>query len=174
MLVLTRKRNESIIVGDNIKITIVEVKGDQVKLGITAPKDVSIHREEIFMEIQKENELAAGRFNQDVAWGCYEGLGFLPVVGISKQLVDFREREKRGETISEYEIMFFLVTSGAEIVGTGAGTLGLLDDLARLGKLDDLARVGKSVPGAPPKSPLSPSWPEPPVHVVRLACGLLG
>lgn len=59
MLVLTRKRNENIVIGDNIKITIVEVKGDQVKLGITAPKDVTVHREEIYLEIQKENELAA-------------------------------------------------------------------------------------------------------------------
>lgn len=59
MLVLTRKRNESIVIGDDIKITIVEVKGDQVKLGITAPKEVSVHREEIYIEIQKENELAA-------------------------------------------------------------------------------------------------------------------
>jgi carbon storage regulator len=59
MLVLTRKRNESIIIGDDVKVTIVEVKGDQVKLGITAPKQVSVHREEIYLEIQKENQLAA-------------------------------------------------------------------------------------------------------------------
>jgi carbon storage regulator len=58
MLVLTRKRNESIIIGDDVKVTIVEVKGDQVKLGITAPKQVSVHREEIYLEIQKENQLA--------------------------------------------------------------------------------------------------------------------
>lgn len=58
MLVLTRKRNESIIIGDDIKITIVEVKGDQVKLGITAPKNITVHREEIYLEIQKENQLA--------------------------------------------------------------------------------------------------------------------
>ncbi|HOJ78130.1 MAG TPA: carbon storage regulator CsrA [Bacillota bacterium] len=59
MLVLTRKRNESIIIGDDIKVTIVEVKGDQVKLGITAPKDITVHREEIYLEIQRENQLAA-------------------------------------------------------------------------------------------------------------------
>ena len=44
MLVLTRKLNESIMVGDNVKITIVDVKGDQVKLGITAPREVAVHR----------------------------------------------------------------------------------------------------------------------------------
>lgn len=59
MLVLTRKKNESIIIGDDIKITVVEVKGDQIKLGITAPKQVTVHREEIYLEIQRENELAA-------------------------------------------------------------------------------------------------------------------
>jgi carbon storage regulator len=59
MLVLTRKKNESIVIGDDVTITIVEVRGDQVKLGINAPKNVSVHREEIYLEIQKENQLAA-------------------------------------------------------------------------------------------------------------------
>ena len=59
MLVLTRKTNESIMIGDEIKVTVVEVRGDQVKLGITAPKQISVHREEIFLVIQKENIKAA-------------------------------------------------------------------------------------------------------------------
>ena len=59
MLVLTRKTNESIMIGDEIKVTVVEVRGDQVKLGITAPKQISVHREEIFLAIQKENIKAA-------------------------------------------------------------------------------------------------------------------
>lgn len=59
MLVLTRKTNESIIIGDEIKVTVVEVRGDQVKLGITAPKRISVHREEIYLAIQKENIKAA-------------------------------------------------------------------------------------------------------------------
>lgn len=58
MLVLTRKLNESIMVGDDVKITIVDVKGDQVKLGITAPREVAVHREEVYREIQRENQLA--------------------------------------------------------------------------------------------------------------------
>ncbi|HEX3047066.1 MAG TPA: carbon storage regulator CsrA [Bacillota bacterium] len=66
MLVLTRKLNESIMVGDDVKITIVDVKGDQVKLGITAPRQVAVHREEVYREIQKENQLAAqGSANLD-------------------------------------------------------------------------------------------------------------
>lgn len=59
MLVLTRKTNESIIIGDNVKITVIEVKGEQVKLGISAPKKISVHREEIYLEIQNENRLAS-------------------------------------------------------------------------------------------------------------------
>lgn len=60
MLVLSRGKNESIIIGDNIKITIIEVRPDgTVRLGIDAPRDVEIHREEVFKAIQEENRLAA-------------------------------------------------------------------------------------------------------------------
>ncbi len=53
MLVLTRKAGESIIIGDNIEITVIETKGDQIKLGIKAPKDVDIHRKEIYETIER-------------------------------------------------------------------------------------------------------------------------
>jgi len=54
------------MIGDDVKITIVDVKGEQVKLGITAPRQVSVHREEVYREIQKENQLAAnGKPNLD-------------------------------------------------------------------------------------------------------------
>ncbi len=59
MLVLARKVNESIIVDDNIEIVILDVQGEQVKLGIKAPKEVKIYRKEIYEEIQKENIKAA-------------------------------------------------------------------------------------------------------------------
>ncbi len=55
MLVLTRKRNESIMIGDNIEIVIVDVHGEQVKLGIRAPKAIPVHRKEIYEAIQAEN-----------------------------------------------------------------------------------------------------------------------
>ena len=54
MLVLTRKRNESIIVGDHIVITVVEIRGDKVRLGIAAPSNIPIHRQEVYDAIQRE------------------------------------------------------------------------------------------------------------------------
>lgn len=59
MLVLSRKKNESIMIGDNIELTIIEIQGDQVRIGIKAPKNISIHRKELFLEIQEENKKAA-------------------------------------------------------------------------------------------------------------------
>ncbi len=55
MLVLARKLNESIIIGDDIEVVVIDIKGDQVKLGIRAPKRISVHRKEIYDEIQQEN-----------------------------------------------------------------------------------------------------------------------
>jgi carbon storage regulator len=59
MLVLARRLNESIMIGDDIEVVVIDIKGDQVKLGIRAPKRVSVHRKEIYDEIKKEN-IAAG------------------------------------------------------------------------------------------------------------------
>ena len=54
MLVLSRQKDESIIIGDDVEITIVDVRGDKVRLGINAPRNVSVHRKEIYEAIQKE------------------------------------------------------------------------------------------------------------------------
>lgn len=59
MLVLARKINESIMIGDEIEVVVVDIKGDQIKLGIRAPRSVSVHRAEIFKEIQEQNKKAA-------------------------------------------------------------------------------------------------------------------
>lgn len=59
MLVLARKRDQSIMIGDDIEIIVVDVHGDQVKLGITAPRHIPVHRKEIYEEIQRENIRAA-------------------------------------------------------------------------------------------------------------------
>jgi len=54
MLVLSRQRDESIMIGDDVEIIIVDVRGDKVRLGITAPKDIPVHRREIYDAIQRE------------------------------------------------------------------------------------------------------------------------
>lgn len=59
MLVLTRKRDQSIVINENIEITVLDIQGDQVRIGINAPRDVSIHRKEVFMQISEENRKAA-------------------------------------------------------------------------------------------------------------------
>ena len=59
MLILTRKPGESLFIGDSIKITIVEMKGHQIRVGIDAPKDMRIYREEIYYQILEENKQAA-------------------------------------------------------------------------------------------------------------------
>lgn len=59
MLVLARKKGQSIMIGDNIEVIIVDIMGDSIKLGINAPKSVSVYRNEIFKEIKDENQKAA-------------------------------------------------------------------------------------------------------------------
>ena len=54
MLVLSRQKDESIMIGDNVEITIVDVRGDKVRLGITAPKSIAVHRREVYDAIQRE------------------------------------------------------------------------------------------------------------------------
>ncbi len=66
MLILTRKLGESVVIGDNIIVTVSDIKNGQIKLGITAPKDVTVNREEVVKEIKGENVLssASGVINQ--------------------------------------------------------------------------------------------------------------
>ena len=57
MLVLSRKKNESIIINDNITLTVVEIRGDKVRLGIDAPKEVTVHRREVYEAIQNQSKI---------------------------------------------------------------------------------------------------------------------
>lgn len=59
MLVLSRQRDETIMIGDDIEITVVDIRGDKVRLGITAPTQIAVHRKEVYDAIRKENEQAA-------------------------------------------------------------------------------------------------------------------
>lgn len=59
MLALSRKKDEAIIINDDIEVTVIEIKGDQVKLGITAPKSIPIYRKEVYLQIQNSNKESA-------------------------------------------------------------------------------------------------------------------
>jgi carbon storage regulator len=72
MLVLSRQRDESIVIGDNVIITIVDVRGDRVRLGIDAPREVSVHRREVYDAIQREN-LQAAQIQPDQARRISDG-----------------------------------------------------------------------------------------------------
>lgn len=65
MLALTRKKGESLIVNNNIEITVLEIRGDQVKIGIAAPKEVPIYRKEVYLQIQEENKASMDMENLD-------------------------------------------------------------------------------------------------------------
>jgi carbon storage regulator len=66
MLVLTRKLHQSIVIGDQIEVVVLEVRGEQVRLGIKAPKDVTVHRKEIYEQIQEENKSASNVRVEDI------------------------------------------------------------------------------------------------------------
>jgi len=63
MLVLSRQRDETIMIGDDVEITIVDIRGDKVRLGISAPPHIAVHRKEVYEAIRKEKE-ASGHFQQ--------------------------------------------------------------------------------------------------------------
>ena len=72
MLVLTRRANQSIMIGSDVVVTVLEVRGDQVRIGIDAPRSISVHREEVFRELEAANRAAA---SPDA--GALEGLAAL-------------------------------------------------------------------------------------------------
>lgn len=67
MLILTRRVGETLMIGDSVTVTILGVKGNQVRVGITAPKEVAVHREEIFQRIGREGSTASGETSPDTS-----------------------------------------------------------------------------------------------------------
>ncbi|MCP4713296.1 MAG: carbon storage regulator CsrA [Planctomycetes bacterium] len=66
MLVLSRQKDQTIMIGDNIEITVVDIRGDKVRLGITAPPKIPVHRKEVYEAIKQENQSAAGVKLEDI------------------------------------------------------------------------------------------------------------
>ena len=72
MLALARKVNESIMIGNDIEITVLEIKGDQIKLGVKAPKSVPIYRKELYVQIQEENKQAGSAVDGEALKGLFQ------------------------------------------------------------------------------------------------------
>jgi carbon storage regulator len=83
MLVLSRQRDESIVIGDNIVITIVDIRGDKVRLGINAPAEIPVHRQEVYDAIQREN-LRASRLEPRDTQALGKPVGERPQQGKTK------------------------------------------------------------------------------------------
>ncbi|MBN2376812.1 MAG: carbon storage regulator CsrA [Sedimentisphaerales bacterium] len=66
MLVLSRQKDQTIMIGDNIEITVVDIRGDKVRLGITAPSKIPVHRKEVYESIKQENQAAANVTLEDI------------------------------------------------------------------------------------------------------------
>ena len=69
MLALSRKKNEALVINNNIEITILDIKGDQVKIGISAPKQIPIYRKEVYLQIQESNKAAMAPESLDALKG---------------------------------------------------------------------------------------------------------
>lgn len=72
MLALARKVNESIMIGNDIEITVLEIKGDQIKLGVKAPKSVPIYRKELYVQIQEENKQSGSAVDVEALRGLFQ------------------------------------------------------------------------------------------------------
>ena len=107
MLVLTRKPNQSLYIGDNIKITVHGIRGNQVKLGIDAPDSIRVYREEIYIQILQENLSAAAQNMQASAGQTPSDLSGIAKAwadGRSETLIVFKKNTKKPKPLPESEL----------------------------------------------------------------------
>ena len=96
MLILTRRIGETIVIGDNVSMTVLNVRGNQVRLGISAPKDVAVHREEIYQRIRNEGAEGAGAEGSEESTDTPRTPTRKPRKDIREQPGDYRARHTRG------------------------------------------------------------------------------
>ncbi len=101
MLVLSRQKDESLIIGDDIEITVVDIRGDKVRLGVSAPKEVSVHRKEVYEAIRRENREAARVKPEDLS-----GVGKVkPGLPKQSERVEFEVEARVGQPIQTAPII---------------------------------------------------------------------
>ncbi len=96
MLVLSRQRDETIMIGDEIEITVVDIRGDKVRLGISAPTQIAVHRKEIYEAIRKENAQACGLENTDLNGAIRPGRTKVSAA-LRAGSVDSETKKRKGE-----------------------------------------------------------------------------
>ncbi len=94
MLVLSRQRDETIMIGDEVEITVVDIRGDKVRLGITAPRHIQVHRKEVYDAIKRENQQAANLTPGDVSPAVGPAPGNVSDVSESKEISDQRRSKQ--------------------------------------------------------------------------------
>lgn len=127
MLVLSRQRDETIIIGDEIEITVVDIRGDKVRLGITAPTRIAVHRKEVYEAIKKENEQAARALDAELP--RLTGTG----VPISPGPLRGKNTPKAARLVSSTQVVAAQVVTSSTVQPTLRASPGSLPSGAGLG-----------------------------------------
>jgi cytosine deaminase len=136
MLVLSRTRDQTIMIGDDIEVTIVDVRGDKVRLGINAPRTISVHRKEIYDAVKRENRAAAQMRPQDVTAHAHVGNGGDPFIRAAI------EEARKGLSEGGLPIGSVLVRGG-EIIGRGHNRRVQKNDPMAHAEIDALTNAGR-------------------------------
>ena len=112
MLVLSRQRDETIMIGDDIEVTVVDIRGDKVRLGINAPKSISVHRKEVYDAIRRENREAAQVKPEDLS-----GLGKIGPKDPGKNEEKKLPKENRRAVAANEQSLSFLLCIATNLSG---------------------------------------------------------
>jgi creatinine deaminase len=137
MLVLSRTRDQTIMIGDDVEVTIVDIRGDKVRLGINAPRNISVHRKEIYEAVKRENRAAAQMRPHDVA-------AALPHVGNGGDPFIRAAIEEARKGLSEGGLPIgSVLVRGGEIIGRGHNRRVQKNDPMAHAEIDALTNAGR-------------------------------